>query len=423
MPSTVTANNLSTVHASSNGITQWFPDACKTPTPGGPVPIPYPNIAMSSDTADGSTTVKVQGNPIMLKGSSFRMSTGDEAGSAMGVVSNKIKGKAEPVMYSFDVKVDGKNVFRLADPMTHNGNMANGGGTPVGQPNLPAFPSNGPECDRTKAEKEKQQNVAESGWANSGVVAPHRPIIKTVAGEEGVVLYIRKTKPECTTWILAGHHPKPHSCMDGTTIATGAQVAMVQRWLDRHFAGLTDAERRALTGLPASPRATADRYSRVAAEYIGIIGIPVGDGMIRPEKGKGRYKGKWMTGDYDLFELLANGPGCKKITKDGGFAKVKKKINKRCGLTVIQHPPQAQWVPDAHDIAKGVTPFDMNAQVRDALAQGGSALLRKMQWHPQRKKMPIIDSPLTVVAGDGAVTLEKKKQVRDALVCQQCDQA
>jgi hypothetical protein len=118
---TVGVNNLSVVHKDSNGITTAFPDVCKTPTPGGPVPIPYPNIAQSSDTADGSKNVKMDGNPICLKDSNFKMSTGDEAGSAGGgVASNKIKGKAEFVNFSFDVKVEGKNVARALDPMLHN---------------------------------------------------------------------------------------------------------------------------------------------------------------------------------------------------------------------------------------------------------------------------------------------------------------
>jgi hypothetical protein len=117
---TANANNMSLVHASSSGIAMSFPDVCKTPTPAGPIPIPYPNIAQSSDTADGSSTVKVDGNPIMLKSSNYKMSSGDEAGSAQGVASNKIKGKAEPVNYSMDVKADGASVYRLLDPMKAN---------------------------------------------------------------------------------------------------------------------------------------------------------------------------------------------------------------------------------------------------------------------------------------------------------------
>ncbi|MBA3697944.1 MAG: DUF4150 domain-containing protein [Planctomycetes bacterium] len=118
---TVGVNNLSVVHKDSGGITIAFPDVCKTPTPGGPVPIPYPNIAQSSDTAKGSKSVKVDGNPVCLKDSNFKTSTGDEAGTAGGgVASSKTKGKAEFVNFSMDVKIEGKNVARALDLMLHN---------------------------------------------------------------------------------------------------------------------------------------------------------------------------------------------------------------------------------------------------------------------------------------------------------------
>src|SRR3954447_18490079 len=107
MPASVGVNNLTVVHASSNGISTAFPDVCKTPSPGGPIPIPYPNIAQSSDTDAGTNTVKCDGNPVCVKDSNFKMSTGDEAGSAGGgVASNKIKGKAEFVNFSMDVKFE-----------------------------------------------------------------------------------------------------------------------------------------------------------------------------------------------------------------------------------------------------------------------------------------------------------------------------
>ena len=118
---TVGVNYLSVVHADSGGVTIAFPDVCKTPSPGGPIPIPYPNIAKSSDTAKGTSKVKCDGNPVCVKDSNFSMSTGDEAGSAGGgVASNKIKGKAEFVNFSFDVKFEGKNVPRAFDLMLHN---------------------------------------------------------------------------------------------------------------------------------------------------------------------------------------------------------------------------------------------------------------------------------------------------------------
>ncbi|HVE87903.1 MAG TPA: DUF4150 domain-containing protein [Myxococcales bacterium] len=121
MGNNVGVNKLSVVHKDSNGKTIAFPDVCKTPSPGGPVPIPYPNVAMSSDSASTASSVQVQGNPVCVKDSNFSTSTGDEAGTAGGgVASSKTKGKAEFVNFSFDVQVEGKNVPRALDPMLHN---------------------------------------------------------------------------------------------------------------------------------------------------------------------------------------------------------------------------------------------------------------------------------------------------------------
>jgi hypothetical protein len=97
-----------------------FPDVCKTPTPGGPVPIPYPNVGKASDTSSGPTSVKTDGQMPMTQGSKYALSSGDEAGSVGGVVSGKVKGACEFMMYSFDVKFEGKNACRLGDPLFHN---------------------------------------------------------------------------------------------------------------------------------------------------------------------------------------------------------------------------------------------------------------------------------------------------------------
>ena len=121
MAVTVGVNFLSVVHQDSGGVTIAFPDVCKTPAPPGPpIPLPYPNIAKSSDTAKGTTSVKCDGQPVCVSDSNFMVSTGDEAGSLLGIASNKIKGKAEFVNWSFDVKFEGKGVARAFDPMLHN---------------------------------------------------------------------------------------------------------------------------------------------------------------------------------------------------------------------------------------------------------------------------------------------------------------
>jgi hypothetical protein len=68
--------------------------------------------------------VKADGQNIMIKTSVFSMSSGDEAGSVGGVVSNCIKGKAQFITYSFDVKAEGQNVPRNMDMMKQNGSSS-----------------------------------------------------------------------------------------------------------------------------------------------------------------------------------------------------------------------------------------------------------------------------------------------------------
>ncbi len=120
MAQTVYCNARGIAHGSSNGMSIAFPDVCLTPSPAGPMPIPYPNIAKSSDVTSGPTSVKVDGAMPATQGAQYTPSTGDEAGSAGGVASGGIKGAAEFMLYSFDVKFDGKNVCRLGDMLTHN---------------------------------------------------------------------------------------------------------------------------------------------------------------------------------------------------------------------------------------------------------------------------------------------------------------
>jgi hypothetical protein len=119
----VNGSSNSLVHKGSNGIAQsTVPDVCKTPSPAGPVPVPYPVIiSMSSDLANGSQTVKADGgNMIGVKGCEFSRCSGDEAGTAGGVISSTNMKEAKFLLYSFDVKIDGQNACRLGDKMTMN---------------------------------------------------------------------------------------------------------------------------------------------------------------------------------------------------------------------------------------------------------------------------------------------------------------
>jgi hypothetical protein len=128
MSNEVYANMMEISCKAGNGKTFCaLPDVCFTPpenpaTPPG-VPVPYPNTGMASDCTDGSTTVKISGQEVMLKNKSyFKKSTGDEAGCAAkkGVVTSKNMGKVYFNAWSMEVKFEGENVVRHLDLTTHN---------------------------------------------------------------------------------------------------------------------------------------------------------------------------------------------------------------------------------------------------------------------------------------------------------------
>ena len=426
---TVNVNKLTVVHAGSNGTSIAFPDVCKTPSPAGPIPIPYPNIARSTDTADGSTTVKVDGNPIMLKGSNFRMSTGDEAGAALGVVSNKIKGKAEFTMYSFDVKADGKNVCRLTDPMQQNmGSPGNAFGPAEIQQIILAHPERQEPCENTMKKMEKKKDAPQTRWGESGVLPEDRAHFSKVADEEGVIIYIRQTKKECWPWIRTGHQPKPHSITAGTTIKEEGKVpvARVQEWLNKRYASVSPEEKREMD--LAVVTVSSNQYSRRASDYIGIIGSTVESEFGKPLKSKRKkYKNKWVTGDYDLFDVIHAGDKCQRTHQSGKvFARIRKKLNKMMGREMIQHGPQVQWVSST---AKG---DDYTFSLPDK-SKGWLKAVKKNRSSgkpvPPSPKVPIaegrtmdvIDTKLTVVAGNGVVIyLETLEDVADCMICCGC---
>jgi hypothetical protein len=65
-----------------------FPDVCKTPSPGGPVPTPYPNFGAASTPAPmPKSTIKT--SRLGFQPASFGKTTGDEAGVSKGAVLNQ----------------------------------------------------------------------------------------------------------------------------------------------------------------------------------------------------------------------------------------------------------------------------------------------------------------------------------------------
>jgi hypothetical protein len=284
-----------------------FPDVCFTPpqTPATPpgVPIPYPNTGLASDTSDGSTTVKISGQEVMLKNKSyFKKSTGDEAGCApmKGVVTHKITGKVYFTAWSMDVKVEGENVVRMMDLTTHNHGSCPGNTTPMAYideayKGLSGFDKCGDEKDAVKREcKDKPGNpcpgpLARSKKANRVAAGSSSAAAdaSSVAAEadacaRAVKCFLRpyKTNGEnsCCNG-QTGHHVPPWSttasvsgmsvkhnnalcvCLEGTNHSMGSH--------GKHHHGINYLLKKASKG--AGPRFTAGKNSKGHRIYSGKL--------------------------------------------------------------------------------------------------------------------------------------------------------
>ncbi|QRK11760.1 DUF4150 domain-containing protein [Archangium violaceum] len=109
----------------SNGVAAaTLPNVCKMPGPPAPfVPTPLPNIGKSgSDPKNYSKSVTIEGKKVAIRGATFG-SMGDVAskGTGGGIVSSNVEGPTSFVgPGSMNVKIEGKNVQLLGDPMLNN---------------------------------------------------------------------------------------------------------------------------------------------------------------------------------------------------------------------------------------------------------------------------------------------------------------
>lgn len=114
------------------------------PGPPAPfVPTPLPNVGRSGLNAKGySTSVKIEGQPVAIRGASFG-SVGDIAskGTGGGVVSNNVEGPTKFIAPgSLTVHIQGKNVHLLSDVMSNNNGPA---GSPANAATMAGLGTNG----------------------------------------------------------------------------------------------------------------------------------------------------------------------------------------------------------------------------------------------------------------------------------------
>ncbi len=110
------------------GTATGGPDVCKTP-PAPPVPVPYPNVGQLANTDKTISKVVIENKETVVESSKIPRSTGDEAGTLKGVVSNTSRGPIKFKKYSSKVYAKGKKIVFHTAATAHNGSNAN---APIG---------------------------------------------------------------------------------------------------------------------------------------------------------------------------------------------------------------------------------------------------------------------------------------------------
>jgi hypothetical protein len=155
------------VTAGSKGTAKaTIPNVCKMPGPPAPfVPTPLPNIGKSGNSPkDYSKTVEIIGEKVAIRGATFE-SIGDVAskGTGGGLISANTQGPTKFITPgSLTVKIEGKSVHLLGEPMLNNcaasGSPPNTGATMtgVGQSDTekPKTYVIEPSCDEAKKDRD-----------------------------------------------------------------------------------------------------------------------------------------------------------------------------------------------------------------------------------------------------------------------------
>lgn len=107
------------------GMDLAFPDVCKTPSPAGPIPIPYPNMSMGMTSVPPYPKVFFGGTPAHNMLTLGTISNGDNAGVAGGVASNMVMGPDRKVTGAFTILVGGMPATKMTSMTGQNGMSMN----------------------------------------------------------------------------------------------------------------------------------------------------------------------------------------------------------------------------------------------------------------------------------------------------------
>jgi hypothetical protein len=312
MSTKVLVNMKTTVHKKSSGMAPCFPDTCKTPTPAGPTPIPYPNMSRSSMSSATTNKVKTDKKGCSVKGSKFSISCGDEAGTAGGsLISNKIKGVSYFKNFSFDVKMEKKKVARLADPKLCNCSSA--GWLQPGEVQPSTMVAAGGDEEACAKLKRLEPPDAQDKIEEHGVDHEHAKAMSEAAEATGKSFTVRQGNKDCLGKIRDGFPGKPGSVTEGDSLSP----SMPKKGANGRTMWTKDAN-----GEPVTVKQKVD----MPEECVGLVGsvddngrltqIQTANGPIRRdeldrmrESDPGNFENNLKkrgayTGDYDLHDTF-----------------------------------------------------------------------------------------------------------------------
>ena len=113
-------------NAQMMGTDTAFPDVCLTPSPAGPVPVPYPNIDMVPIAVPDVPNILFMGTPAHNLGTTIPMTNGDNAGLATGVASGTVMGPSRHLTGAFSVLIKGMPASRMTSMALQNNTNAPG---------------------------------------------------------------------------------------------------------------------------------------------------------------------------------------------------------------------------------------------------------------------------------------------------------
>ncbi len=113
-------------NAQKMGTDLAFPDVCLTPTPAGPVPVPYPNIATGTMAIPNVLNILFDATPAHNMATTIPLTNGDNAGVNTGVASGTVMGPSRHLTGAFTVLIKGMPATRMTSMSLQNSTNAPG---------------------------------------------------------------------------------------------------------------------------------------------------------------------------------------------------------------------------------------------------------------------------------------------------------